>query len=38
MKEAKFSVMFSQKDNFNENGWDNVEFLISTNPGEDLKH
>lgn len=37
MKEAKFSVMFSQKDNFNENGWDNVEFLISTNPGEDLK-
>lgn len=37
MKEAKFSVMFSQKDSFNENGWDNVEFLISTNPGEELK-
>ena len=28
---------FSQKEHFNENGWDQVEFLISTNPGEGLK-
>lgn len=37
MKESKFSILFSKKDNFNENGWDQVEFLISTNPGESLK-
>ena len=37
MKEAKFSIHFSQKEHFNENGWDQVEFLISTNPGEGLK-
>lgn len=37
MKQAKFSIMFSKNDRFNENGWDYVEFLISTNPGEALK-
>ncbi|WP_058485275.1 DNA repair protein RecN [Defluviitalea phaphyphila] len=37
MKEAKFHISFSKKENFNENGWDMVEFLISTNKGEKLK-
>ncbi|NLM12236.1 MAG: DNA repair protein RecN [Epulopiscium sp.] len=37
MKDAKFLIHFSQKEHFNENGWDQVEFLISTNPGEGLK-
>ncbi|HHW66752.1 MAG: repair protein RecN [Epulopiscium sp.] len=37
MKEAKFSIHFSQKEHFNDNGWDQVEFMISTNPGEGIK-
>ncbi|NLK20936.1 MAG: DNA repair protein RecN [Epulopiscium sp.] len=37
MKAARFSISLSKKDTFNEDGWDDVEFLITTNPGEDLK-
>lgn len=37
MKNVKFKVLFMEKDNFSPDGFDNIEFLISTNPGEDLK-
>ena len=39
MKNAKFgiSVEFSKENNFNSNGLDKVEFVISTNVGEDAK-
>ena len=39
MKNAKFKVNieFKEKADFNENGLDKVEFLISTNVGEDYK-
>ena len=39
MKNAKFKVNieFIEKEDFNENGLDKVEFLISTNVGEDYK-
>lgn len=32
-----FSIKISRADKFNANGWDDVEFLISTNIGEPLK-
>ena len=39
MKNAKFSIniIFDEKNEFNLNGLDNVEFLIATNIGEDAK-
>ena len=39
MKNARFgiSVEFSKENNFNSNGLDKVEFVISTNVGEDAK-
>lgn len=39
MKNAKFSIKieFSQNEQYNKNGLDEVEFLISTNTGEDFK-
>ena len=32
-----FKIQLSRKEKFTETGYDNVEFLISTNPGEPLK-
>lgn len=32
-----FKINFSKNNEFNESGFDNVSFLISTNPGEPLK-
>ncbi len=37
MKNSLFKIDISQKGTFNNKGWDNVEFLISTNAGESLK-
>ncbi len=37
MKNAVFKIDISQKATFNNKGWDNVEFLISTNAGEGVK-
>lgn len=37
MQNCKFKIDITQKDTFNQNGFDKVEFLISTNLGEDLK-
>lgn len=37
MKNAKFEIDIKRKDSFSPNGRDRVEFLISPNPGEDLK-
>jgi len=37
MKNVKFEVNFSKKGGFTQNGYDNIEFLISPNPGEALK-
>lgn len=37
MKSAKFKIQITKKQEFNENGWDNIEFLISANAGEPLK-
>ncbi len=37
MPHVKFEARFSRKDNFDENGFDQIEFFISTNKGEDLK-
>lgn len=37
MKNALFEVQFEQKQNFDENGFDNVEFLFSANAGMELK-
>ena len=37
MKSAQFEIDITQKGTFNNKGWDNVEFLISTNAGEGLK-
>lgn len=36
MKNIKFIVKIEEKDNFSDNGKDDVEFLISTNVGSDL--
>ena len=35
--DVQFYMNFSKKDGVSKNGYDEVEFLISTNPGEDLK-
>lgn len=37
MINAKFEVQILEEDEFNENGIDNVEFMICTNIGEDIK-
>ena len=37
LKEACFKISIEKKDSISVNGWDKVEFLISTNPGESLK-
>ncbi len=37
MKNAKFQIQIEQKQEFNDNGFDKVEFLISPNIGEQLK-
>lgn len=37
MKSAQFSVSFSNTERISENGFDSVEFLLSTNKGEALK-
>lgn len=37
MLEAVFKINFDRLDYFSANGWDRVEFLISTNKGEPLK-
>ncbi len=35
--EVRFEIDFSRKKSYTENGFDEVEYLISTNPGEELK-
>ena len=35
--DVDFSIAFSRKKNFTENGFDDIEYEISTNPGESLK-
>lgn len=35
--DISFSMKFEKMDSFTANGYDNAEFLISTNPGEPLK-
>lgn len=35
--EVQFDIVFKTLDYYTENGTDEVEFLISTNPGEDMK-
>ena len=35
--QVRFEIAFRTMDHFSENGTDQVEFLISTNPGEDVK-
>ncbi len=37
MDNVVFKVYFSKTEYFTERGWDRIEFLISTNKGEDLK-
>lgn len=37
MNNVVFKVNFDRLENFTSNGWDKIEFLISTNKGEDLK-
>lgn len=37
MENAEFKINISEKEGFDEKGWDNVEFLISANRGEKLK-
>lgn len=37
MLNVDFKVNFSRKESFGEDGYDKIEFLISTNPGEKLK-
>lgn len=37
MKKALFEISIEKKTDFSANGWDKVEFLISPNPGEQLK-
>jgi len=37
MKNISFKISIEEKDKFNENGKDVVEFLISTNPGSKLE-
>ena len=35
--DVQFQIQFQKMDHFTNNGFDDVEFYISTNPGEDLK-
>lgn len=35
--EVRFQIHFKKLDTFTQKGFDEIEFLISTNPGEDLK-
>lgn len=35
--EVRFEISIHQKEEFTENGWDEAEFLISTNPGEEMR-
>lgn len=35
--EVRFSIQFQRLDHYTENGYDEIEFYISVNPGEDLK-
>lgn len=35
--DVQFEIMFKKMDHYTNNGFDDVEFYISTNPGEDLK-
>ncbi|SEW45388.1 DNA repair protein RecN [[Clostridium] fimetarium] len=35
--EVKFEVEFNKSNNFTANGFDTAKFMISTNPGEDIK-
>lgn len=35
--DVKFEIAFTERPDFNENGTDEVEFMISTNPGEPLR-
>lgn len=35
--EVRFQIAFTKKDHFSANGYDEVNYMISTNPGEDLK-
>lgn len=35
--QVDFKIQISRKNSFNENGFDDVEFLISTNPGEPVR-
>jgi DNA repair protein RecN (Recombination protein N) len=37
LEKSNFKVEITNEENFNENGQDKVQFLISTNPGEPLK-
>ncbi len=37
MNNVVFEVKYEKLDYFTSNGWDKIEFLISTNKGEDLK-
>lgn len=37
MEDVEFEISFSRKDDFSYDGIDNIEFLIATNLGEDLK-
>jgi len=37
MKSVRFEILIERKKEFNENGFDRVEFLISPNPGEPLR-
>ena len=37
MKSASFGILIEKRGDFNPGGYDDVEFLISANPGEELK-
>ena len=37
LKEAQFKISIERKETISAQGWDRVEFLITTNPGEPLK-
>lgn len=37
LNDSKFDISIKQKDHYDSNGWDDVEFMISTNVGETLK-
>ncbi|MFV0503542.1 MAG: DNA repair protein RecN [Lachnospirales bacterium] len=38
MKDVQFKIIFEKKEKINENGYDDVNFMISTNKGNELKH